>query len=269
MTERPPSPATSAPEKAPLPFPGFWQGVGLAVLPSAFGCLAGIPILILRATKAMANPEALLPLAQVLCFLPVLWLGYRLARRPWREVFPFGPFPWGLLPAFLLTQASLTLLVAGVDALWGRVLPEPRSLGEMIKSMGPLTLVLVAPLTEEPLCRGLVLGGLRARYPKGRAILLSALVFALMHLNPWQFFPPLMIGLLYGWIALETGSLWLPILGHLLHNGAYALALKRPIPYLSDDRLLPLWLWLGALALGLLGAAGLGRTFARKAAPEA
>jgi len=259
MTDLPLAPETAAPSR---PFPGFWQGLGLALLPAAFGCILAIPLLILKFTGIMKNPDALMPLVQTLCFLPVLWLGYRLAKKPWRAVFPLGRFHWGLLPAFLLAQASVTILVAGVDAIWGRLLPEPKALGEMMKAMGPIVVVFVAPLTEEPLCRGLVLGGLLERYPKWKAILFSALIFAIMHLNPWQFFPPLMIGLLYGWVVAETGSLWLPILGHLLNNATYTLGTKFSVPSFGGEaRLLPWWMWLAGLALGALGVALLRRGF--------
>lgn len=265
MTDLPP------PEAAPpsRPFPGFWQGLGLALLPAVFGCVLGIPLLVLKVSGLMRNPDALMPLAQTLCFLPVMWLGYRLTKKPWRTVFPLGRVRWTLLPAFLLAQAGVTILVAGVDALWGRLLPEPKALSEMLKTMGPIVVVFVAPLTEEPLCRGLILGGLLERYPKGKAILLAALIFAIMHLNPWQFFPPLMIGLLYGWVVAETRSLWFPILGHLLHNGTYTLGRAYAIPSFGGEaRLLPGWLWLAGLCAAAVGAALLWRSLVRKSGPE-
>lgn len=266
MTEPASALENGTPPKVRLPFPGFWQGLALGLAPVLLGCLLGIPILLVKLTGLMKNPDALMPLVQTLCFLPVLAAGCRLAKRPWREVFPLAAPRWSLLPAFLLAQAGITVLTIGVDAVWGRILPEPKAIQEMLKAAGPVVVVFIAPITEEPLCRGLILGGLLLRYPKGKAVLLSALIFALMHANPWQFFPPLMIGLLYGWVVAETRSLWFPILGHLLHNGLFALGMTLAIPWISgESHPLPPWLWLAGLAATLAGGALLRRAFAPKA----
>ncbi|MCM2334433.1 MAG: CPBP family intramembrane metalloprotease, partial [Anaeromyxobacteraceae bacterium] len=84
----------------------------------------------------------------------------------------------------------------------------------------------LAALVEEPLFRGLILTGFLARYARGRAILLNGLVFALAHLNVDQLLVPLVLGLFYAWVAAETGSIVLPLLGHLGHNLA-GVALAR------------------------------------------
>ncbi|WP_409994892.1 CPBP family intramembrane glutamic endopeptidase [Chitinophaga pinensis] len=38
------------------------------------------------------------------------------------------------------------------------------------------------------------------RYPPRKAIVISALFFGLIHLNPWQALPAFCIGLLLGWV---------------------------------------------------------------------
>jgi membrane protease YdiL (CAAX protease family) len=45
-------------------------------------------------------------------------------------------------------------------------------------------LVIMAPLTEETLCRGLILNGFLKNYSRRKAMIVSALLFALLHLNP-------------------------------------------------------------------------------------
>ncbi|MEQ1752232.1 MAG: CPBP family intramembrane glutamic endopeptidase [Prosthecobacter sp.] len=50
------------------------------------------------------------------------------------------------------------------------------------------------------------------------AIWLSALIFALSHLNPWQGVVALTLGLLFGWLVLRTGSLAPGIIGHFVVN---------------------------------------------------
>jgi hypothetical protein len=51
------------------------------------------------------------------------------------------------------------------------------------------------------------------------AVFFSALLFALFHLNPWQFPATFTLGLILGWIRLRTGSVLACIAGHAIHNG--------------------------------------------------
>ena len=117
--------------------------------------------------------------------------------------------------------------------------------------------VLVAPLVEEGLFRGLLL---RSLLPFGERVALagSAVVFAVCHVNPVQGLAALWIGLLFGWVYLRTGSLTLCVAGHALWNAQWWLAdiVGAPIPgyTLSNlggpfHRQPLLWLAVGALAL--------------------
>ena len=82
-----------------------------------------------------------------------------------------------------------------------------------------LTVVIFAPLFEEFLCRGIILRGLLQHISPLKAIVWSALMFAVMHLNPWQALPAFIVGLLMGWIYWKTGSLWATIFIHFVNNG--------------------------------------------------
>ena len=81
-----------------------------------------------------------------------------------------------------------------------------------------VTVVLLAPVFEELLFRGVVLQGLlRSRRP-WVAIGQSALLFAIIHFNPSQSLNALFIGLLFGWLYYRTRSLWLCMASHCLFN---------------------------------------------------
>lgn len=82
-----------------------------------------------------------------------------------------------------------------------------------------LTVVIFAPIFEELLCRGIILRGLLHHITPAKAIFWSALMFAVMHLNPWQALPAFMVGLLMGWIYWKTGSLLATIFIHFINNG--------------------------------------------------
>ena len=234
------------------PFPGFWQGLALGLMPNLTALLIVIPIVLVAFVGFKRNLDlsTWLPVFQFLAFLPAIFIGKAWGQKSWKDILPFKLIDWWFWPPFLLALAVVSLAVVGADAWVNHVFPEPAWLHRAVMGMGAITIVLIAPITEEPLCRGLILGGLLGRYSKGKAILFSALIFAIMHLNPWQFLPPLIIGLFFGWLVAETGSLWPPLVGHLLFNGLSVLAERWKIPYVSGQVLLPLWLWGIVFAFG-------------------
>jgi membrane protease YdiL (CAAX protease family) len=82
-----------------------------------------------------------------------------------------------------------------------------------------------APLFEELAFRGGLLSAFALRRGARSAIVLSALVFAAFHLDPVHLAGTFFLGLLYGWLALRTGSIWPSMLAHALNNGVAVLAL--------------------------------------------
>lgn len=76
--------------------------------------------------------------------------------------------------------------------------------------------VIIAPICEEVLYRGVLLRSLE-KYGKWFAIVISALVFGLMHANAAQFFVAVVIGLVFGYLALKY-SIKLTIVLHMMNN---------------------------------------------------
>ncbi len=95
-----------------------------------------------------------------------------------------------------------------------------------------LLTAIFAPIFEEWLCRGMVLRGLLTRMKPGWAIVLSALFFAIIHMNPWQALNAFIIGVVMGYVYYKTGSLFLTMLIHFVNNGT-AVILGH-IPSLKD-----------------------------------
>jgi hypothetical protein len=82
--------------------------------------------------------------------------------------------------------------------------------------------VILTPIMEELLCRKILLTRL---LPFGEipAILLSSIVFALLHGNLFQFLYAFGIGLLFAWIYLRTGRLGYCMLLHGILNAVGSL----------------------------------------------
>lgn len=50
------------------------------------------------------------------------------------------------------------------------------------------------------------------------AVWLSAIIFSAVHLQFFGFFPRLLLGALFGYLAVWSGSIWLPVIAHILNN---------------------------------------------------
>jgi len=226
------------------PFPGIGGAVLLVLLITALQCAGGVGIAVVsgavQALKILLEPSDVMGLGmaavQLLAFLPAIALGCVLARRPAREVLPLDSFRFLVLVPMLVAAVGLVILVSECDNLTRSVLPMPDELAEMFRvlfegGVGTLVaLVIVAPLTEELLFRGVILTGFLARYRKGTAIGASAVLFAVAHLNPYQFAAGLATGVFLGWLFLRTRSLWPCILMHAAFNAHVAL-----VPVLRDQ----------------------------------
>lgn len=77
---------------------------------------------------------------------------------------------------------------------------------------------LLIPIVEELLYRGVVYKRLRLLVGVTPAIVLSALLFGLMHVNLVQFLYAGILGLLLAFMLERTGRLYAPILGHIAAN---------------------------------------------------
>ncbi|WP_455669680.1 CPBP family intramembrane glutamic endopeptidase [Phocaeicola sp.] len=84
---------------------------------------------------------------------------------------------------------------------------------------GFLSIALIIPILEELLFRGAIEGNLLKKGWKPKwAILVSALIFGLVHGNPAQIPFAFLIGLLFGWLYYRTGSVIPGIVGHVINN---------------------------------------------------
>ena len=81
-----------------------------------------------------------------------------------------------------------------------------------------LVLVIIAPILEEFIFRGIILKGLLTRYSPKFAIIVSALLFGLFHFSSQQIWHAFLMGLLWGWIYYKTKSIGTVILLHCFSN---------------------------------------------------
>ncbi|MCQ2181233.1 MAG: CPBP family intramembrane metalloprotease [Bacteroidales bacterium] len=192
-----------------------------------------------------ASKEVALMAAYPVMFIPPMLYAstksrYRCLRRSGARL-DSSNFGGGGAFVYILAAMAGTLALAFCADAASSLLPAmPQDLKDILDSMvsgnflvNLLCVSIFAPFFEEWLCRGMVLRGLLGNNVKPFwAIFISALFFALIHLNPWQALPAFLLGALFGYVYYKTGSLKLTMLMHFTNN-TFALVMSR-IPEFKD-----------------------------------
>lgn len=165
------------------------------------------------------------------------WAGWSPVSRRWIMTRPWGVLAWSAVAALgviIPSSAVQELLPAWPESVQKYVDAAEAEAALLMSTRGGYAVVcLLAPVAEELVFRGAALRTLLAWQPERRwlMIVLSALLFALAHLNPAQMLHPFAIGLLLGWMYERTRSVLPGIVFHWANNTlAYLAFLAYPSP---------------------------------------
>ncbi|MGQ9479405.1 MAG: CPBP family glutamic-type intramembrane protease [Thermoproteota archaeon] len=93
----------------------------------------------------------------------------------------------------------------------------PGSFGDLV-GLSLAAILIVAPC-EELLFRGFVQRGFESSFGPVGGIILSSIAFGVFHMNPWQFLPSTLIGLILAYLFVKRRRrLWCPLALHALYN---------------------------------------------------
>lgn len=201
---------------------GLLPFLGWSVLQELMSLLF-LPVTAERPGLAPADRNALLMLASDGLALCLLVPFCRFLKRP------SGQRPFTVRSAAGLAVLGL-LLQGGIDSLlWLCRLLAPGRLAGYEDSMAGLGvgspslpvflyIVCLAPVLEEYLFRGAVLGSWRKAFSFRTACVMQAALFGLAHKDPVQGFYAALLGLLLGAAAEKYGSLKAPLVLHVTIN---------------------------------------------------
>ena len=205
---------------------GIWQpALGLMVLVPTAVLIASLALVISLAIAAVISATAL-GLLQV----ALVWL---LAIRAWPPPFSLVGFTRprtpllvtvGLVVAALVCSLGFAQLytMAAMAMGWDFLMPPEIPDGLLLPGgwvvFSGLALAVWTPIAEEVFFRGFILQGLANRWSLATALVVSAAVFAALHLAPALLLPVFVTGLLLGYLYHRTGSLWPCIAVHAAQN---------------------------------------------------
>ena len=166
----------------------------------------------------------------VITIVIFLWARYAELSPKWLRTRPWMVLAWSVVAA----------MGALVPSIWiQEQMPELPNFAEQEFSTilgtpwGYLTIGLLAPLSEEIVLRGAILKELlkSEKLSVWTAITISALMFALIHMNPAQMPHAFLIGLLLGWMYWRTGSILPGVAYHWANNSiAFVMFAFYPAP---------------------------------------
>ncbi|HSK16621.1 MAG TPA: CPBP family intramembrane glutamic endopeptidase [Gaiellaceae bacterium] len=148
---------------------------------------------------------------------PLRALGFR--RFRWRWVW----ISFAVVLGAVVVAASLEPLLGGGEKQ-GLAPDRWQPDDAVVFALSCVLLVLAGPFAEEVFFRGL---GVRALAPFGglTAIVVTGLVFGLVHGIPEALPPLVLFGLGLGWVRLRSASVWPPFIAHAAYNGLGVLLL--------------------------------------------
>jgi uncharacterized protein len=170
----------------------------------------------------------------LLTFGFVIFLGFKKSGKNFNEIFMFINVSlkyWASITVFIL---GFVIISSEIDNFLQYFLPMPSFLQNIFESIlvnkyfivSILLVGIIPAFVEEMLFRGVILSGFRGNYSMRKAIIISSLLFGIVHLNPWQFISAFIIGVFSAWICIKAKSIVLSIYIHLFNNLLAVLSLK-------------------------------------------
>lgn len=205
-------------------YPTYGQSIKLILMMIP---LSIVPAFILVVLHAL---ESTIAIAITYVVIMSLTVAFGLNKR---KDFSFSraSFPVSLLIIAFVFLMSFHFAIEPLSNL----IPTPKNLNESISKMiqmpilAFITIVVLAPLLEELLFRGIILEGYLKNYSPANSILISSFLFALIHGNLAQGIGALVMGIVVGLLYWRTKSLLFCIALHIINNlTAFLLLIADP-----------------------------------------
>lgn len=198
-------------------YPPFLYLAGLNIM----ACL----IVLVFGKEAYLGHSMLVSLVTMIILTPVLYYSYQKDKIKQEDFFSGGKKAGVLV--YLLTATLSFLLALGLNFLIAaiklqEVFPEYSQTAErMFEENGMIVLLVtlvMAPVMEELIFRGLCYGRIRQFTGKGMTILLTALLFGLYHMNLVQFVYAAVMGAFFAFLYERYRDIRLTMTAHFAAN---------------------------------------------------
>lgn len=139
-----------------------------------------------------------------------------------------GRFVFTAIAITPLLYAAIAYLMNFLPEAWLNTYIEASSVYNQSSVLMIVGTVIVTPIVEEMVFRGLILSRLRRALPGWLSVVITALLFSACHIQITWMLYAFVLGLFFGFISLRSNSIWPSLCAHLLFNGIGQLAVYLP-----------------------------------------
>lgn len=193
------------------------------------------------ATKALTS-KMYLPLFDVvesyfIYIIPVIWIILKMKKydfslnklmgkfeikEQWKEIIFVViisiAFSMGLIIVF--SNILIRIAPSVIEEILGEDTLNTGSYSLFYKGLESFNVIILGPIVEELVCRGIILNRLKVKWGVRKALIVSSVIFGIVH---FDFGGAFVFGLFMALLYLKTNSLIVPIVCHCLNNGIVTL----------------------------------------------
>jgi len=194
-------------------------------------------------------------LPDIVFLASVLMVVRIMSKDELRRILVWRKIPFAVFAGVLIMYLGFEIIISEFYNLFQTVFPVPYGFFDgWYKPDNIFLLILSNALfpgfTEELFYRGIIARRFFRTYSPRKAILLSSILFGIVHFNPWQAVNAFLGGIFYGWIFWRYKSIWLCMFFHAYYN---TLVMLMPLPYAANGAILSHPIWFDILGLLLFG----------------
>ncbi|MDO9548983.1 MAG: type II CAAX endopeptidase family protein [Candidatus Marinimicrobia bacterium] len=164
-------------------------------------------------------------------FLPIpIFIWAKKYQADMRRLLRLNPVALSAVAASVPLAIGLTIVTDELDRIAQSLVSVPAEFSKIQEIMtitDPFSafviigvVIIIAPFVEELIFRGFFQRILEYRLKDiTKAVLYSALTFAIIHFNPWWVVQIYIIGVFMGYVAWRTDSIWISFILHAINNG--------------------------------------------------
>lgn len=222
-------------ELQPDRYPQIWQVIIIILITSLVTFFLGLIGIVVGAKTELFLLEAVI-------ILPALIFTVR-NNFPIVTLFRLRPVNKNVIVSSILIGVAFTVVSDEIDRIIQIFFPMPEILQNAIEeslkiqSTSDLIIIVIsavffAAIVEELLFRGFVQTSFEHHFDITKAVMSSALIFTIIHFNPWWTIQVMIIGVILGVMAWKSNSVIPSMIVHFINNGiALIVANTKPEHY--------------------------------------